>query len=147
MRPVDEIILHCSATRPAWMGNATLNDQVAEIRRWHVEDNGWADIGYHYLVGRTGKIASGRPLARIGAHTIGRNRGTIGICLIGGHGAAAYDPFLRHFTKEQDTATRKLVKELMRRFGAGGRLKLSGHNDYAAKACPGFFVQKWWGEA
>lgn len=45
--PVREIIVHCFATRAEWLnGNRTL-ENVAEIRRWHVEDNGWSDIGFH----------------------------------------------------------------------------------------------------
>jgi len=45
--PVREIILHCSATRPEWMGNAPLSAKRAEIRRWHMQDRGWRKIGYH----------------------------------------------------------------------------------------------------
>ena len=59
--PVREIILHCSATRPDWMQGRSFADQVAEIRRWHVQGNGWRDIGYHHLIGRAGERAAGRP--------------------------------------------------------------------------------------
>jgi deoxyribodipyrimidine photo-lyase len=48
--PVREIILHCSATRPEWMGNALLAAKLAEIRRWHMQDRGWRNIGYHWLL-------------------------------------------------------------------------------------------------
>jgi hypothetical protein len=44
--PVTEIILHCADTRPEWMAGRPLAEKVAEIRRWHVEERGWRDIGY-----------------------------------------------------------------------------------------------------
>lgn len=43
--PVTEIILHCADTRPDWMAGRPLLEKVAEIRRWHVEQRGWRDIG------------------------------------------------------------------------------------------------------
>jgi hypothetical protein len=138
-RPLREIIVHCTATRPDWMATRTLADKVAEVRRWHKE-RGWRDIGYHFLINRTGEIAIGRPLEQVGAHVVGRNEGTIGVALVGGHGAAATDRFSDHFTPAQDVALRQLIAALNQKFGG---LALSGHNQWAAKACPGFNVQKW----
>ena len=138
--PVREIVLHCAATRPDWMQGRFFPDQVAELRRWHVEDNGWRDIGYHHLIGRTGEHAVGRPETAIGAHVIGRNAGSIGICLLGGHGASAHDRFADHFTLAQARALIALIAEIERRTAIA---RITGHNQYAAKACPGFHVPAW----
>lgn len=143
MRHLSEIIVHCSATRPEWMTPNTTQQKVDEIRSWHTVINGWSDIGYHYVIDRDGTVAKGRPLARSGAHTRGRNRDTVGICLIGGHGAAATDNFSDHFTPEQDDALRNMLKSLMQTYNTIG--KISGHNQYAAKGCPGFSVPEWLG--
>lgn len=134
--PVHEVIIHCAATRPTgWFAELPFQEQVAEIRRWHMEDRGWRDIGYHRVIGREGQIAIGRSLYQYGAHVKGHNRGTVGICLIGGHGAAKDDDFFDHFTHKQDAALRQYLKEL-------GELtdirKITGHSQYANKACPGF---------
>ena len=110
--PVREILLHCSATRPEWMQDRPFQEQVAEIRRWHVEGNGWRDIGYHHLIGRNGEHAVGRPETAIGAHVAGRNSGTIGICLIGGHGSSERDRFSDHFTEAQEQTIRNLIDEI-----------------------------------
>lgn len=87
------IIVHCSDS--TW-GSA------AEIRRWHLQ-NGWKDIGYHYVISNgllmldhrletmDGSIEAGRPLDgdpfiedfEIGAHALGYNDSSIGVCLIG----------------------------------------------------------------
>lgn len=135
--PITEIILHCADTRPDWMAGRALSEKVAEIRRWHVEERGWRDIGYHWVIDRDGSVAPGRPETEIGAHVEGHNRGTIGVCLLGGYGASADDPFEKNFTVNQEVAMRRLVGEIKVRTVIR---KVSGHNDYAAKACPGFQV-------
>lgn len=139
MRQVNEIIVHCTATRPEWWAGRSTNQKVAEVRKWHL-DRGWSDIGYHYLIDRNGTVAEGRPVERQGAHVKGRNKGTIGIALFGGHGSSEDDSFADHFTPEQDDALRELLDSLSERFDVS---KVSGHNEYAAKACPGFRVRPW----
>jgi len=140
MRELSEIIVHATATPPNWRPDQTTEQRVAEVRRWHVEDRGWSDIGYHYLIDRDGTVVEGRPLGRTGAHVKGRNTGTIGIALFGGHGGSASDHFNDNFTQEQNVALRALIKKLRLRWG---NLRLSGHNEYAAKACPCFDVREW----
>lgn len=140
MRPITGIIVHCTATRPNWMHNAKTSDKVAEVRRWHMRDRGWSDIGYHFLIDRDGTVANGRPLGKVGAHTVGHNVGTIGISLFGGWDSAATDEFSENFTPQQDAALRGLIAELRAKYG---NLALAGHNNFASKACPGFNVGKW----
>lgn len=137
--PIREIVVHCSATRSDWMAEASLGRKVEEIRAWH-KANGWADIGYHWIIDRDGKVMAGRPETKIGAHVSGHNSGTLGICLIGGHGSAETDAFADHFTTKQDVALRQLIDQIGARTGIR---KVSGHNEYAAKACPGFNVTSW----
>jgi N-acetylmuramoyl-L-alanine amidase len=145
MRPISEIIIHCSATRPEWMFDRPLDDKVREIRRWHVNDRGWRDIGYHILIDRNGKVANGRPIDQVGAHTQGKNTGTVGVCLIGGHGSSERDKFADHFTPQQEATLRKVLADLLKTYP--GITKVSGHNQYAAKACPGFNVPSWYAKA
>lgn len=136
--PVHEVVVHCSATRPKWWAEQTLEEKVAEIRRWHVEERGWRDIGYHRVIDRDGRISVGRSLWEIGAHVAGHNRGTIGICLLGGHGASAQDRFDDHFTPAQRASLEAYLRELSELTEIK---KVSGHNEYSAKGCPGFSVK------
>jgi len=69
MRPIDTLILHCSATPP------DMDIGVAEIDTWH-KAQGWKRIGYHFVIRRNGIVERGRPLAQIGAHVEGHNRRT-----------------------------------------------------------------------
>lgn len=81
-------------------------------------------------------------MEQVGAHVAGHNTGTIGVCLIGGHGSSETDRFDQHFTAHQDKALRVLLADLKRKFP--GVVKITGHNQYAAKACPGFNVGAWY---
>ena len=141
MRAINEIIIHCSATRPKWREDQTLDAKVKEIGRWHREE-GYDMIGYHYVIDRDGAVAKGREDHVQGAHckAQGRNRHSLGICLLGGHGSNADDEFLDHFTAKQAIAKDKLIKQLRKKYV--GISHVSGHNEYANRACPGFRVSE-----
>ena len=140
MREINGIIVHCTATHPEWMSRATSQEKVDEIRRWHMA-KGWSDIGYHYLIDRDGTVVAGRPVNKQGAHVRGHNRGTIGVSLLGGHGAAATDRFEEHFTTQQFAALTALIWDLQEQYGRN--IPVTGHNEYANKGCPGFQVSKY----
>ena len=135
MRKITGLVVHCSDTRPIWDGG------VDDIRAWHTAPgwrgykNGWSDVGYHAVIRRDGSLEPGRPIKRAGAHVLGENAHTLGVCLIGGHGAAATDHFHDHFTEEQ---RRTLVSICLIAQGFG--LTIHGHNEFASKGCPGFSV-------
>lgn len=139
MRHINEVIVHCSATRPNWYAGKSFAEKVVEIGRWHVEERGWRAIGYHWVIGRNGELAAGRPEHAVGAHTKGHNANSIGVCLLGAHGSSAHDEFSEHFTDEQRKTLLKLLDEIEGRYG---KLGVSGHNYYANKACPGFDVHQ-----
>jgi len=145
MRSITDIIVHCSDTPPNWRKNQRTSTKVAEIKRWHVKERGWSDIGYHFIIDRDGTVAIGRPITRIGAHTKGRNKGSIGICLIGGKGSNSDDNFADHFTPEQENSLFELIDGLNEQHG--GLLNFSGHNEHANRACPGFNVPAWFSDS
>jgi len=131
MRKIDEIILHCSATP------AGRDVSVDEIRRWHLA-RGFSDIGYHYVVGLDGSVHAGRPVECVGAHCLGHNAHSVGVCYVGGVGADGITP-LDTRTPEQIAALRRLVRQLLERFP---NATLHGHREFAAKACPCFDVRE-----
>ena len=147
MRQIKELIVHCADVDSRWsLWDASTQEQMDEITRWHTDPppdgNGWDANGYHFGIGRTGVIVTGRPIEHVGAHCRRRNAHSIGMVLIGGRKSSANDEFVDHFTFEQDRALRGLIDDLQRRYGPG--LKVVGHNDYdSGKACPGFKVGRW----
>lgn len=140
MRRINEIFIHCTATKPNWMEGHTADQKAAEIRRWHVEGNGWSDIGYHFVIDRNGDTVKGRPIEKSGAHVRGHNKHSIGISLVGGWGSSADDKFKENFTDAQEKALDKLLHDLTTQFP---HAKIRGHNEVANKACPGFWVKEY----
>jgi uncharacterized protein (TIGR03437 family) len=67
-------------------GSNTATDWSAVMRSiWelHVRGNGWADIGYNFLVDPNGTAYEGRGDAVLGAHFSAVNTGTTGIAIMG----------------------------------------------------------------
>ena len=131
MREINRIILHCAATIEGG------HYDVETIRRWHVEDKNYTDIGYHYVIYLDGSIHVGRSLDVAGAHTRGHNHDSIGVCYVGGLDIDGNPKDT--MTPMQDVAVIHLVKSL--RLILGRHLKVYGHNDFAKKACPCFNVE------
>jgi uncharacterized protein (TIGR03437 family) len=81
---VTHLIVHHTAT-----GNTVANDDWAAVMRsiwnFHIFSNGWADVGYNYLIDPNGVIYEGRAGGDNvqGAHFSGVNAGTMGVSMIG----------------------------------------------------------------
>lgn len=131
MRTIDKIIIHCAATPEG------KDFTIKDIDRWHRE-RGFSMIGYHYVIYRDGSVHEGRPLAMQGAHTLGHNTTSIGICYIGGVDKDGRTP------KDTRTYAQKeaLVKLVERLKLAYPEATVHGHNEFANKACPSFDVKK-----
>lgn len=56
---------------------------MREIQTRHMTERGWADIGYHFAVGKTGVIFEGRELAVRGTHVARYNTGSAGVVFLG----------------------------------------------------------------
>tara|TARA_R110002110_G_scaffold175387_8_gene378959 strand:- start:1777 stop:2289 length:513 start_codon:yes stop_codon:yes gene_type:complete len=140
MRKINEIIIHASATKKGWWKGKGVEAIRDEFRRWH-KAKGWSDIGYHFVIDTDGSTAKGRRVANIGAHVKGRNRNSIGICLVGGFGGKKDGAFSDNFTAKQDAALRNLIGRLQADYPTIDIV--SGHNEYANKACPCFNVSDW----
>lgn len=134
MRKIEKIILHCAATPEG------RDVKTETIRSWHVKGNGWSDIGYHFVIELDGVVKAGRPLHRSGAHTKGHNATSIGICYVGGMDKNKAPKDTR--TEAQLAAMDALIKSLLEEYPEA---TIHGHNEFAAKACPSFDVQKDYG--
>lgn len=132
--PVHEVILHCAAIKTGQFDHMNAFQMFSEINRWHIE-RGWKGFGYHGLITPGGQWYSGRPFQMKGGHVKGRNNGTIGILLIESRQITHLGRFFDWFTMRQSDTLRDLMPSF------GEIIRVSGHNDYAAKLCPGFKVQ------
>ena len=131
MRKITEIIVHCSATKEGRRFCA------ADIDRWH-KQRGWDGCGYHFVVLLDGTVEIGRPLSKVGAHTIGHNSQSIGICYIGGLDADGKPADTR--TDAQRSSMRALIAAIK---AVRPDITIHGHREFAAKACPCFDVDEY----
>lgn len=127
MRKITEIIVHCSATPEGQ------NFTVEDIDRWH-KQKGWQGIGYHYVIYLDGSVHKGRNEEVIGAHCLGHNAYSIGVCYIGG-----LDKWTKAHkdtrTKAQKQALIDLLKSLKEKYPDA---IIYGHRDFSKKDCPCF---------
>lgn len=123
---------------------------MRQIQRFHQDDRGWADIGYHYVVfqphegriagptasqdigGRTpggvpapgdAMVFAGRSVSVVPAAQLGHNTGTLAIAVFGTHDDRIY------------TRTLYVIEELIKRHPTVA--KVGGHRDVVATDCPG----------
>lgn len=134
MRRIDEIIIHCSATRPS------MDIGVEEITQWHTA-RGFSSCGYHFVIRRSGDVETGRAIEYRGAHARGRNANSIGIALVGGIGEENFTPDA-NYTEDQWESLEDLVLQLMEKYDVEHE-SVIGHNSISSKACPCFNVKKW----
>ena len=124
-REIDRVFIHCSAS------SNPEHDNVSVIRRWHIQDRGWSDIGYHYYINRHGTLEEGRSLNKTPAAQKGHNTGTIAICL---GGLVEED-----FTVDQFDTLVQLCTQIKDEIPD---VTFHGHCEVAAKDCPVFDYQE-----
>lgn len=144
MAKLQYLVIHCTATPEGREVSA------ADIRRWHTSPapagRGWKQVGYtdlFHLDGRVERLVANNEDANVDPWEIT-------------NGAAGYNSVSRHVVyaggcdagmKPKDTRTaaqkealRKYVLDFHARHPA---VKIVGHNQLAAKACPSFDVAAW----
>ncbi len=131
MREIKKIVVHCAATKPS------MNIGVDEIRDWHVNGNGWSDIGYHDVIRRDGSVEAGRPHSIAGAHARYHNKNSIGVCLVGGMKQKGSESEF-NFTQNQMMSLFVYIDQMKKKYPG---VKIVGHNSLSEKDCPCFNVE------
>lgn len=123
----DMIVIHHT-------GSGADNDMDAsaeQIHGWHLSNEGWAGIGYHYVIRKNGTIERGRPHWVVGSHAYGENWHTIGIHLSG-------DFTIASPTDAQIEAVAMLIANVCTDYGIPiDREHIVGHRDIGDSDCPG----------
>ncbi|MBQ2890954.1 MAG: N-acetylmuramoyl-L-alanine amidase [Clostridia bacterium] len=114
----DHIILHHRAGE----GDAK------SIHQGHLK-NGWSGMGYHFYIRKDGSIFRGRPIDTVGAHTLGKNAVSVGICFEGN-----YHDYDKKMPKAQLDSGKELISYLR---GLFPDAQVKRHCDFQATACPG----------
>ena len=127
--PVSYLFIHHTAGAQCSTRDAC-SAQMRSIQAYHMDTNGWADIGYNYLVGGDGAVYEGRGWPKVGAHTYGYNSVSVAISLMG------------DFTNVLPSAAMlQATKDLINCAETQGVLtsnyRMFGHRDGGCTACPG----------
>lgn len=147
MAKLKYLVIHCTATPEG------RDVSAADIRRWHTAPvsaggRGWKQVGYTDLIHTDGRVE------RLVANNEDANVDPWEIT----NGAAGYNSVSRHIVyaggvdannvqKAKDTRT-PAQKEALKRYVLDFHrkhptVKIVGHNQLAAKACPSFDVSQW----
>ena len=128
---------------------------LRSIQTYHMDANGWDDIGYNFLVDRFGRVWEGRgggiERSVIGAHAGGFNTNSTGVAILGtftdvAAPAAATAAVSRLFSWKlplhgSDPASQSNIESKgSTRYAAGTVVSLpnvSGHREVSQTACPG----------
>jgi hypothetical protein len=146
MATLKYLVLHCTATPEGREVSS------ADIKRWHTSPvseggRGWRQVGYTDLIHLDGKVE----------RLVGNNEDANVDPWEITNGAKGYNSVSRHVvysgglakdgktpkdtrTTAQKRAMEEYVKDFHKRFP---RVRIIGHNEVAAKACPSFNVQTW----
>jgi hypothetical protein len=147
MSALNRAVIHHTAATSDYdtTGEADTKPKIRAIQNYHMDVNGWCDIGYHFLVNKQGNIFSGR-----------RDSGTISMIVRGAHDACNTDSFgfnlMGNYEVNAVTAAGKdaLAKIIACRMPSGWNPtgtgttycngvtdKVIGHRQVYATACPG----------
>ncbi|MGB0429254.1 MAG: N-acetylmuramoyl-L-alanine amidase [Bacteroidia bacterium] len=145
------LVVHHSAT------SNTATDYLLAVRNiylYHINNNGWDDVGYNYLIDPNGVLYAGRDGQGKnddeikGAHFCGKNSNTMGICLIGNYSQTPVSDSMQN-TLEQLLAWKakknniQPLESQLHPKGVSNAIVLNnicGHRDGCATECPGNYA-------
>lgn len=135
MNGVNKITIHHDAIPSENI--RTQRDAVARlnsVRASHLRE-GWADIGYHYVIDPQGRVWEARPLGFQGAHVKDRNENNIGVMCMGNFEQ-------QRPTSQQTAALDAFVASLMQRHKIPAN-RVYTHQELGQTRCPGRNLQNY----
>ena len=140
VQPIRYVTIHHDGMPPfAATDLRAVAARIDLIRRAHLNRNGggvWADIGYHFVIDRAGRVWEARSLGLQGAHVKDQNEGNIGVLCLGNFEE-------QRPTEAQLRSLEKFTASLRKRFRVPGHRVLT-HREWqsANTLCPGQHLQE-----
>jgi hypothetical protein len=133
MNGINRITIHHSAIISSTVrSKADAARMMDNLRRGHT-GQGWADIGYHYVIDPQGRIWEGRPIQYQGAHVKENNEHNLGVMCMGN-----FD--VERPTPEMLQSLDMFVADRMRFYNVSVS-RVYTHQEIKATACPGRNLQ------
>ena len=131
----DYIVIHCSKT------SQTEDIGINELKAKFI-DEGWSDIGYHYVIRRDGTLEEGREVESVGGHLFGWDSVCLGICLVGGIGPNNNNTETTNYTEAQ---TKTLIELLVKTKSLYPAAQIVAPFDFpgVSDSSPFFDVKEW----
>lgn len=102
------------------------NGDADSIHRLHINE-GYSGIGYHFYIRKDGSVYRGRPIDAMGAHCLGSNSNSIGVCFEGNYESEVMPDV-------QIKSGRELILYLKSLYP---NIEVKRHSDLYKTACPG----------
>lgn len=138
MDGVNRITVHHTGEHEGLVGLPDM-EVVRRIENYHrspkPSGKGWCAIGYHYIIGRDGRIFEGRPAQYQGAHTLTANEHNLGISVVG--------DFMRRLPNDAQLAALSKFLDDQRAKYRVGKNRVYGHRDLHSSLCPGEQLYGW----
>jgi hypothetical protein len=134
MGKVLRITLHHTGEHAGLVGLPDV-EVIRRIEKYHRNERGWAAIGYHYLVGKDGRVYEGRPVKYQGAHVSSENENNLGISVMGDFNRSLPNA-------KQLAAVEAFLTDQRLRFNVAKR-SIFGHRDLNKSVCPGDALYAW----
>ena len=134
MTPINRITVHHEGSTPVFFNDERSTAARLEmIRRYHTNERHWADIGYHYIIDRAGRLWQGRDLRYQGAHVKNHNPCNIGVMVLGNFNK-------QRPTRQQTQMLHRTLNQLMRTFRVP-KQQIFTHQELGPTTCPGTSLQ------
>lgn len=128
--PTPYVVVHHGGIKHYCFNQNECSEIVRSYQNLHMDERGWVDIGYNFVIGEDGNVYEGRGWNFIGAHAPGYNTQSIGISIIG-------DFTKRLPNKAALTALNSLIKCGVTIGKIQRDYKLIGHRQARDTECPG----------
>lgn len=133
MGRITRITVHHEGWKPVWFSDRRSTAERLELVRESHRGRGWADIGYHYIIDRSGTIWEGRDIRYQGAHVRNQNEENLGVMLLGNFDLQR--PSDAQYAKLVDT-----LRALRQRHNVPVS-RIYTHQELMPTACPGRALQ------
>lgn len=134
MGRIDRITLHHEGWTPVHFTDARATaDRLETVRGIHVDQRGWGDLGYHFVIDRAGRVWEGRDVRFQGAHVKNHNEHNLGVMVLG------------NFERQRPSSAQlqaivRVVRGLSQRYRIPSH-RVYTHQELNPTACPGRSLQ------
>jgi N-acetylmuramoyl-L-alanine amidase len=134
MGKVTRLTLHHTSEHGGLVGLPDL-EVIKRIENYHRNGKQWCAIGYHYLIGKDGRVYEGRPTTLQGAHVLSENENNVGISMIG-------DFNKKMPSARQMSALQAFLDDSRDKYRVA-KNRVYGHRDLNRSICPGDALYNW----